>query len=278
MKLSVLMSVYSGDCAEHVEKALESIFYGQTHKPDQIVLVEDGPIGRDVEQVINKFLSELPATVKGTSLKLAFNKGLASALNAGFSEVRGDFVARMDADDISLPERFEVQLKFLAEHTEVGVVGCWIREFCDQQGSRGPDDAVLRVFPESHAKIVSKLPFSTPVPHPGVMMRREIIDAGYRYNEKLRTSQDLELWFRLIKRGFKFANAQQELLLFRFSPAVIKRRDREFANRELAVYYQGIKSLWGISWRLLIPLVRYVFRRTPSYIQTYFYRRVWRGR
>lgn len=271
------MSVYHADSAQQVQEALNSIYHGQTVKPAQILVVEDGPIDHTVDIVLTGFFSSLPQAVEGDRVRLTQNSGLAVALNAGLVTVSGDLIARMDADDISLPVRFEKQLAFFEENPSVDVLGCAIREVYSQKATSFTSDP-LRMFAASHDEIVARLPFSTAVPHPGVMMRRRIVDEGYRYNETLRSSQDIDLWFRLIKGGFKFANLEEELLIFRFSSDVIKRRNKEFAKRELLIYLNGVYNLWGISWRLLIPLVRYIFRSLPVRVQEFLYKRVWRKR
>lgn len=111
MKFSVLISVYKSDNPEHLETALKSIWDNQILKPDQIVLVQDGPVGDEIVNIINNFKAILDD--KLSFLELSVNLGLARALNEGLRLCKYDLIARMDSDDICFPNRFEKQIAFL---------------------------------------------------------------------------------------------------------------------------------------------------------------------
>ena len=124
-EFSVLMSVYAREQSEHLIAALHSVFE-QTVSPTEVVLVEDGPLTTELNTVITDF-SERYSALK--IVKLAKNMGLGNALNVGLSACTYSLVARMDSDDLSLPNRFETQLKVFEKDLEVSVVGGWISEF-----------------------------------------------------------------------------------------------------------------------------------------------------
>ena len=124
-EFSVLISVYAREQSDYLRSALHSVFE-QTVPPTEVVLVEDGPLTTELEAVITDFCEKYN-TLK--IVKLAKNMGLGNALNIGLSACTYDLVARMDSDDLSLPNRFEAQLKVFEENPEVSVVGGWISEF-----------------------------------------------------------------------------------------------------------------------------------------------------
>ena len=119
---SVLMSVYYKEQALYLKEALDSIWLNQILKPDQIVLVEDGPLTPELYEVIDEFQKEVGNVL--TLVKNETNQGLAKALNKGIGFIRTDLIARMDSDDISLPNRFEVEYNYLEDNSDIVVVGC----------------------------------------------------------------------------------------------------------------------------------------------------------
>ena len=120
-----MISVYAREQSDYLRSALHSVFE-QTVPPTEVVLVEDGPLTTELEAVITDFCEKYN-TLK--IVRLAKNMGLGNALNIGLSACTYDLVARMDSDDLSLPNRFEAQLKVFEENPEVSVVGGWISEF-----------------------------------------------------------------------------------------------------------------------------------------------------
>jgi glycosyltransferase involved in cell wall biosynthesis len=105
MSLSVLMSVYYKENPEYLQQALESIWDAQTLKPDEIVLVEDGPLTTELYSILTNWKNKLDKILKRVPLEK--NEGLTKALNMGIEHCSGEFIARMDSDDISCPNRFE---------------------------------------------------------------------------------------------------------------------------------------------------------------------------
>ena len=127
MKLSVLMSVYKSDNPQYLDRSLQSVWTDQTLKPDQIVLIKDGPLDEKLDNTIDKWkqnLSDILCVISNSE-----NIGLTKSLNKGLKVVTGDFIARMDSDDIAHPMRFERQVEYLTNHADVAVVGGSIQEF-----------------------------------------------------------------------------------------------------------------------------------------------------
>lgn len=265
MAISVLMSVYKSEEAEHLDLALRSIWTDQTLKPDQIVLIEDGPLNEDILRVISRWESNLGNRM--TIVKNEKNLGLTKSLNIAIAVASGDLIARMDSDDVSDSKRFERQTSFLREHPEIDIVGGSLREFND-------DNPCLRVrhYPETDEEVRKYICKASPLAHPTVMMRRRMFDDGLRYNEKYRMSQDIALWFDAIMAGYKIANLQEVTINFRSDGDVFKRRSRAKAWNEFKIYMHGIYRMNGIlSLKYRYPIARLCFRLMPPTIVKFVY-------
>lgn len=198
-KISVVMPVYNGE--KYLKEALESIL-NQTFKDFELIVIDDGSTDKS-EEIIKSFSDQRIVYLDNGS-----NLGLSKSFNRGIQAAQGDYIARMDADDIALKERFEKQLNFLKDNPEVGVVGSNIQIM-----------GTSKVFkrPEKHLAIKWQCLLSTPVVHPAVMARVRVFKDN-PYNEALHNSEDFELWSRLIfDKNIKFANLQEPLLLYRVS-------------------------------------------------------------
>ncbi|MDE5876441.1 MAG: glycosyltransferase [Muribaculaceae bacterium] len=256
--ISVLMSVYKFEKAANLNQSLHSVWSDQILKPIEIILVEDGSLNKDLYDVIDEWKKVL-----GNKLVLLMNEanlGLTKSLNKGIEIAKGDYIARMDSDDISNPERFNRQAAFLDQNPDIDVVGGSIQEF-----NHNNNNIFIRKFPLEASEVRKYICKACPVAHPTVMIRRRVFDAGNRYNEKFRTSQDIALWYELVSKGYKIANIEYITLKFRREDDVFKRRSTKKAKDELIIYLNGIKKLHGIfSWRYIYPLMRYFFRIMPT--------------
>ncbi len=203
---SVLMSVYYKDSPEFLKAALRSIYDEQTHQPDEVVIVFDGPIPSDLENVLNEFKDGKGDVVK--FLPQEVNKGLGEALRIGSGECSGNYIFRMDSDDVCDPHRFEKQIKYIEAHPNVDVVGSNIAEFCD---SIDEENQRIRVCPTDHEDIVKMSKKRNPMNHVSVCVRKEALErsGGYR---TLLLLEDYYLWLRMIQSGCVFANINESLV------------------------------------------------------------------
>ena len=128
LKFSVLMSVYKNEKAEYLKQAVDSIL-SQTLMPNEIIIVKDGILTNELEQVINTYLSNYKNLIKIVSF--CENRGLGLALRDGILACNNEYIARMDTDDIAEPDRFEQQFNYLKLHPELAILGSWIKEFSD---------------------------------------------------------------------------------------------------------------------------------------------------
>lgn len=273
MKISVLMSVYKSEKPTYLDRSLQSVWEDQTRKPDEVILVQDGPVADELSSVIGQWKDKL-----GEALVLLVNEtnlGLTKSLNKGIKVAKGEYIARMDSDDISLPNRFLHQVEFMDSHTDISVLGGSIQEFNDKDGIIGE-----RHFPADTASIKQYIHKASPVAHPAVMIRKSLFDEGVLYNEEYRTTQDLALWFDVLATGHQMANLDEYVLQFRRETNVYQRRKNKVDSRlELKIHLKGIKTLFGFSpIKSLYPVARYILRLMPNSVIHWFYNGKLRGK
>lgn len=263
---SALLSIYYKENPRALKQCLDSIL-SQTRMPDEVVLVEDGALPPELERVIGKYKSKI------TNLKiisLATNVGLGKALNEGLKHCSYDIVARMDTDDISKPERFEMQLTVFQEHRDIDVVGAWIDEFEDDTSKIKS----VRKLPESHEEIRQFAERRNPVNHPVVMFRKNAVLAAGEY-QHFPLFEDYYLWVRMLMTGAKFYNMQESLLYFRISPDMFKRRGGwKYAWNE-ARFQHCMLKMGFISWKrfCLNVLLRFPIRIAPNSVRSFIYKK-----
>lgn len=211
VRITVLMPVYNG--ADYIDEAIDSIL-NQTFEDFELLVIDDGSTDSSANLVAA--LND----VRIRLLRQPQNLGLVAALNRGLDEARGEYVARMDADDISLPQRFEKQLAFLDAHPEVGACGSWMESFSSTE-------KVTWTAPVDHDEIFCRLLFESVLYHPTVVFRRNMFEQyGLRYDPDYPCAEDYELWCRCA-RYFQLANLGEVLLHYRLHSESIGGRKRE---------------------------------------------------
>ena len=267
MKISVLLSLFAKENPVYFDRSLTSIWDEQTRKPNEIVLVKDGPLTKELDSIIIKWKGRLGD--KFVVISLEVNRGLATALNEGVKYCSGDYIARMDTDDISMPDRFFLQEKYLEIHPDVVLLGGAMYEINE-------DEEIIaeRKMPITYEEIKRAFPKTNPFVHPAVIISRKVFDSGLSYNGRCRRNQDIELWFRIVSAGFEVANIPDLILKFR-KPSVMYTKRRKSANSEFKLFIIGIYSLYGLfSWRYIYPILHYLFRFLPPKISLWIYRKI----
>ena len=215
MPFSVLMSLYSKERPEFLRQSLDSVF-NQTLPPDEVILVEDGPLTDELYQILNEYALSHPELRR---VPLAENRGLGYALNEGLKYCSYDIVARMDSDDICKVSRFERQIRFMEENSDIDVCSSWIEEF------EGDINNVLSIkkLPATHPEISQYIKKRNPINHPSSCFRKQAVikSGGYLHFPLF---EDWYLWARMFAGGYKFANIQEPLLSFRISKEMYRRR------------------------------------------------------
>ena len=264
--LSVLISVYKSEKPCYLDSSLESVIKNQTLKPNNVIIVEDGPLTTGLYDVISKWCNnpDVPITI----IKNEVNMGLTKSLNRGLEYVNTDLVARMDSDDMARPNRFELQVKFFNENPNIDILGGAIHEM-DENGN----DLCDRYYPLDHESVCKSICKANPIAHPTVMIRKRVFDSGLKYNERFRTNQDLALWFDCILAGYKLANLRNVILLFRRQSSVYNRRKKKKNLwREFYIYCDGIFRLNGIfTIKYAYPIMRLCLKLLPTPIVKWAY-------
>lgn len=238
---SVVLPVYSGDHPEHLEQAISSTL-DQTVMPSELVIVEDGVLTNQLNTILNQWEQRHSDVVRRVCNDS--NRGLSQSLKKGVEQASYDHVARMDADDVCVKDRFEKQIKYLIHHDSVDVVGGYIREFSADE----PDGKRIRVVPTDHDEIREMARFRNPMNHVTVMFRRnKVLSVGnYRPVDRM---EDYDLWARLLLSGATFANIPSVLVKVRAGDQMYARRGGlEYAREELRM--QRDLYSWGFISKL----------------------------
>jgi len=224
--ISVLMPVYNAQ--KYIKVALESIL-NQTFTDFEFIIINDGSSDESLKIIEGYALQD--ARIKVVNRE---NKGLIKTLNEGLKLAKGKYIARMDADDISLPLRFERQLQYLEEHSDCIAVGTFATLIDSDGDVIGPMGSLQRHSEIDDAHLNGK---GGAIVHPSAMFRRKVVLEAGGYLDDFAYAEDLELWLRLAEVG-KLANIPEALFLYRQhlgSIGYIKRLS-QFESAKKAVY------------------------------------------
>ena len=260
-KYSVLMAVYKNDRPEYLVDAVESML-NQTVPPEQFVIVIDGPIGENLEEIVSKYEADSNLF---SIVRLEKNGGLGNALNHGLLACRNDLVARMDADDISFPERCEKQLNAFGKNLDLIILGTQIKEFIGN-----PSNVVAaRLVPTSFESIKKFARRRSPFNHPTVMYRKNAIEkiGGY---PTLNRKEDLGLFISAVNKPYYSENLEETLLYYRTSEENQRRRKTWVNCKEyiqvMSVFFKKKEiSVFDMAYVVLGQLIMYL---VPSFITT----------
>lgn len=214
MGISVLLSVYKKENPVYFTEALDSVI-NQTLKPDEIVIVKDGELTKELEEVIENAKEKFANIV---TYQFEKNVQLGRALAKGLEICKNELVARMDTDDISCLNRLEVQYKYMQEHPDVAVCGGWMEEFNDE----GTFNKVKKV-PIEEKDILQYAKYRNAVNHVTVMFRKSKIMAVGNY-QHFPYMEDYYLWCRLMAEDAVIHNLPQVFVKVRVSEDVYDRR------------------------------------------------------
>lgn len=261
MNFSVLMSVYIKETPSNLKECFDSLV-SQTLKAQELVLVEDGPLSDELLGLISDYREVLNIH----SVKLEKNIGLSAALNKGLQQCKHDLVARMDTDDIALPDRFKIQVDFMSAHAEIDASSGFIEEF----NGEGTTVAV-RELPLDSDAICEFSKQRSPLSHPAVILRKKAVEAVGGYPNLY--PEDYLLWVKMIMNGSKLANVPNTLLKMRTDESFITRRGYDFLKGEIKIY-QFMKEEGFISpvEYTRVVILRTFLRLSPSFIKTWLYR------
>lgn len=220
--ISVVMSIYN-EPEEWLRDSIESILH-QTFGDLEFIIVNDNP-GRALNnQVIEHYMALDNRIVR---IDNAMNLGLTCSLNIALREAKGNYIARMDGDDISLPDRLKVQHDFMEKHPDIGLCGCWISYF----GTINLLTSRINRLPVTPADIKTAFLFYNPLVHPSVFFRKDLLySTNTMYDEQFRNAQDYLLWENLLNHSIQLANINKVLLRYRVSNEQISNKLKSNQN------------------------------------------------
>jgi glycosyltransferase involved in cell wall biosynthesis len=261
---ALLVSVYDGDRPDYVRRALHSAVDDQKVRPQQVIIVRDGPVRNELAACLAEITERCQVPV--TFIPLERNGGLGLALNRGLAASQFDVVARMDADDIAMPHRFEVQIPLIKD---ADIVGSGLLEFVTDT-----DDIVgQRVPPLDPEHIARYARLHDPFNHPTVVYRREAVLKAGGYTS-LPLMEDYSLFARMIQAGARTANVAEPLVYYRVGESAFKRRGGlALLRSELALQREFRRSgFTSPAGYLRNVVVRGGYRLVPWWLRRAVYR------
>lgn len=270
VEFSVLMSVYKGEKQEYLSVALDSII-NQTLPPSEIVIVEDGELNNELYIRLDEYSSKYPSLIK--RLPFPQNRGLGISLKDGVNACKYDYIARMDTDDIAMPNRFEKQFQYLKENEDISLLGSWITEFSDNP--QCPD--TLTKLPTEHEDIVKFAKRRNPFRHMSVVFKKSAVVKSGNYRDFL-WFEDYDLWIRMIQSGYRVANLPEVLVNVRADGNMFARRGGiAYINREvrfqLSVYKSDFIKFDTLVYNLFVRILVRVF---PNKLRIFVYKKLFR--
>ena len=257
--IAVLLPVYKKDKVDYLSKSVESILY-QTYKDFHLYIGVDGPVGAD----LGDSLKLLERQDKISVMWYPENRGLASVLNDLLTDCFKEgyeYIARMDADDISVLDRFEKQMHFLEQHPDVDVVG----GFASGIDENGKLRNVITRHPENPEECRKIFAYTNPLGHPAVLFRKRFFDKAGLYRPEYRTNQDTLLWYDGLRNGVQMGNVQDVVIYFRTTSDMLKNRrggfkkakkqltDRRMINHGLGYGIKANIYAYGIFLMMISP-------------------------
>lgn len=230
-KISIIMGIYN--CEETLSEAIECIL-AQTYTNWELILCDDGSTD-DTYIIANEYKEKYPDKI--VLIKNKKNSGLNYTLNHCLKYATGEFIARMDGDDVCSPDRFEKELRLLSENPEISIVSTDM-EFFDEEGVWGRTNVKERPLAKDFLK-------STPFCHAACLVKREAYDAvhGYSVSDKLLRVEDYHLWIKMYEKGYKGMNIREPLYRMRDDRSAQRRKKFKYRLNEAYVKAYAVKHL-----------------------------------
>lgn len=265
-KFSVLMSIYYKENPDWFKLAVQSVIE-QTVRPDEVLIVQDGRLTPELYAVCQELQDLYPKIVHYLPLKQ--NCGLGIALQHGVLACRNELIARMDTDDISLPNRFELQLNEFANNPKLDVCGGYIQEFIDNPNTIQAERKVPLLMEDIYEYGKKRNPLN----HVTIMFRKNAVLSAGNY-QSFPLMEDYYLWFRMIMNHNVLQNIPQPLVLVRTGQDMVARRGGWSYFKHEVKLYQVFKQKNYLNEReyILILMIRFIARIVPSGIRTFFYK------
>ncbi len=257
-EVSVIIATYN-EPREIIQQSVQSIL-DQTFTNLEVLILDDST-SAETRSILDSFSSDPRVQLIRGETRMGF----VHSLNIGLRQAKGRFIARMDGDDISLPDRIAKQVEYLDSHPAISVVGGSMYIINENQ-----QVISYRKYPTGNCAFNWLSVYRTPLAHPTVMFRKSIVDQGFFYDESFKKSEDLEYWLRLRKNGFKLSNMPDFLLSYRVCGDLSKKRVNNHWNYNLKARKKNF------SWKLplinsLSLLVSFIYSILPDFVMRTIY-------
>lgn len=255
-EFTVLITTYINDDLSDFKTAIRSVIFN-TLVPNEIIIMVDGPIHKETRDEINSLEMIYPSVLK--TVYQERNHGRGYTLAQGVMKSRNELIAKMDADDISLPERFDKQFNLMKEKENLSVIGSQIYEFNDEHNF-----TTHRKVPLNNEDIIKFSKLRSPFNQPTVFFRKKDVLAAGNYSE-LNVLEDYDLWMRMIGEKMRFQNIDEDLVYMRASKNMYSRRGglkyfityknfkKSLVDNKLISYFDYCKSILAMLISALIP-------------------------
>ncbi|MDR3133379.1 MAG: glycosyltransferase [Prevotellaceae bacterium] len=258
--ISVVMATFN-EPPEYITQSIQSIL-NQTLGDFELLLIDDST-NPDTMATIDG-LAQSDSRIKLIREKQRI--GFVRALNVGLKQAQGIYIARMDGDDISLPRRFELQVAYMETHPDIAVVGGAM----DIMNKKG-EIVSHRNYATTSFGIRLFALMRNPLAHPSIMMRQQLVENGFCYDETFNKTEDMELWLRLMKKGYKISNIPNALILYRIIDNIA---DKRIGDNFKYAYKARTKNFsWRYPlWSLTSLLIAKIYTLLPKKIVTTAYK------
>lgn len=254
MMFSIVIAVYKRDHPVWFQQALESI-RNQTITSNDILIIADGPLTKSLNNVLSHYKHEKTVSI----IRLKKNQGLGNALNIGIKHAKHELIARMDADDLAVRNRFELQLAEFKKNPSLEILGGHIAEFRDTI----KDITAYRKVPitDTAIKIFSRR--RSPFNHPTIMYKKSTIQRIGYYDPSAIRVEDYDLWLRAISQGVNCANLDTILLYYRATPEAMERRKtwaslRNHVRARIRFFNRDYISLFDLCYGIVTQTVLFI--------------------
>lgn len=267
-KFSLLITVYNNDDPIYFEEALHSVCVAQSKIPDQLVLVADGPIDKAINDVIKRYLYIMGNSL--TFIQMEENLGQGAALNIGLQSCLHELVARMDADDVARPDRFEKQITYMHQNPHIDLSSGYINEFGKNKKE------CVRKIPLEHDDIIKFSKFRSPINHGACIYKKQKVSAVGGYNNTTQV-QDYQLFVDMILAGCQLGNLSEILLDVRINDNYSRKAGYKYFIEELNLAREFLKNghinLIGFAKNIVF---RGLPRFLPAGIVSFIYQKILR--
>jgi glycosyltransferase involved in cell wall biosynthesis len=259
--ISVIMATFN-EPKLFIEESISSIL-NQTYRNLELLIADDST-NEETIKVIDGFASKDDRVIV---IRKKERMGFVNALNEALHRSKGDYIARMDGDDISLPNRFELQLRFAESHPGIDVFGGSMH-IINEKG----EITAHKKYPTEAKRLNRYFMFRNPLAHPTIMFRRKVVEDGYYYNPEFKKAEDLELYLRLTNNNFKIGNLDEFLLKYRVLGGFSGKRAKDnwkynhMARKKNFSLKRPLFSVCSYSISLL-------YKHLPSAFVNYMYKR-----